>query len=236
CLVDGSLDRGAIQRSLGLDPSAPTVVYAPTWSPYSSLTSMGDRVIRSLGRMGINVIVKLHDRSYDGAARGSGGVDWCAYLRRICTEWNVHFAEDPDASPYLFVADALVTDHSSVGFEFMLLDRPIVVIDCPELLEKARVNRDKITLLRSAAEVIAIDGAVSDAVGRCLRKPERLSGERRRIANDLFYCPGGAAARAVACVYDLLALPVPDALGETDSPFPSSVLTTLKRGALKCGL
>ena len=235
CLVDGSLDRSAIQSSLGLDPSAPTVIYAPTWSPYSSLNAIGDRVIRSLGRMGINVIVKLHDRSYDGA-RGSGGVDWRAYLRRMCREWNVHFAEDPNASPYLFVADALVTDHSSVGFEFMLLDRPIVVIDCPELVEKARVNRDKVALLRSAAEVIQTDGDVSDAVSRGIREPERFSQQRRQIASELFYCPGGAAARAVACVYDLLAMPVPEPLPEAVSPLTSPVLTTLKRGALKCGL
>ena len=41
CLVDGSLNRAAIQERLGLDPSAPTVLYAPTWSPYSSLNDIG---------------------------------------------------------------------------------------------------------------------------------------------------------------------------------------------------
>jgi glycosyltransferase involved in cell wall biosynthesis len=235
CLVDGSLDRLAIQSSLGVDPSAPTVVYAPTWSPYSSLNAIGDRVIRALARMGVNVIVKLHDRSYDGATRGSGGVDWRVYLRRVCREWNVHFAEDPDASPYLFVADALVTDHSSVGFEFMLLDRPIVVIDCPQLLVKARVNRQKVTLLRSAAQVVERADEVASAVSRGLADPGRLSERRRSIASDLFYCPGGAAARAVACVYDVLALPVPEALGQA-APQSTAVFTTFKRGALKCGL
>jgi CDP-Glycerol:Poly(glycerophosphate) glycerophosphotransferase len=235
CLVDGSLDRRAIETSLGLDPSVPTVLYAPTWSPYSSLNSMGDDIIRALGRMDVNVIVKLHDRSYDAAARASGGIDWRAHLARLCDDYHVHLAEDPDASPYLFVADALVTDHSSVGFEFMLLDRPLIVIDCPELLEKAHVNRDKVTLLRSAADVITTDGDVSEAVCRALREPGRLSEQRRGIASELFYCPGGAAARAVACVYDLLALPVPEPLGET-AALATPVLTTLKRGALKCEL
>src|SRR6185436_8173208 len=103
--------------SLGLDPGAPTVLYAPTWSPYSSLHSMGIDVIRALGRLGMNVIVKLHDRSYDRDARASGGVDWQTRLAQVSREWNVHLAEGADASPYLFVADALVTDHSSVGFE-----------------------------------------------------------------------------------------------------------------------
>ena len=34
CLVDGTLDRRAIQNALGLDPSLPTVLYAPTWSAH----------------------------------------------------------------------------------------------------------------------------------------------------------------------------------------------------------
>jgi hypothetical protein len=235
CLVDGSLDRRAIQTSLGLDPSAPTVLYAPTWSPYSSLNSMGDGLIRALGRMGVNVIVKLHDRSYDAAARASGGVDWRTHLARLCREWHVHFAEDPDASPYLFVADALVTDHSSVGFEFMLLDRPVVVVDCPELIEKARVNPDKAARLRNAADVVTTADTVPAAVRRALADPSRLSEQRRAVAAELFYCPGGATARATQCVYDLLALAaprrVPAAALEATPVFP-----TLKRGPLKCVL
>ena len=35
------LDRDAVLESLGLDPSRPTVLYAPTWSPASSLNAMG---------------------------------------------------------------------------------------------------------------------------------------------------------------------------------------------------
>src|SRR5262249_34087948 len=33
CLVDGSLERGAVLRSIGLPGGRPTVLYAPTWSP-----------------------------------------------------------------------------------------------------------------------------------------------------------------------------------------------------------
>jgi hypothetical protein len=235
CLVDGSLDRRAIQTSLGLDPSVPTVLYAPTWSPYSSLSSMGDDIIRALGGMGVNVMVKLHDRSYDAAARASGGVDWRTHLAQLCRECNVHLAEDPDASPYLFVADALVTDHSSVGFEFMLLDRPVIVVDCPELIEKARVNPDKVVRLRSAADVVTTAAEVPDAVRRALADPSRLGEQRRRVAAELFYCPGSATARATECVYDLLALEAPKPLPAVGVE-PTPVFATLKRGPLKCVL
>jgi glycosyltransferase involved in cell wall biosynthesis len=210
CLVDGSLDRAAIQHDLGLDPSLPTVLYAPTWSPYSSLSTSGESIIKSLARLGTNVIVKLHDRSYDTSDRASGGIDWRQQIERVCRENGVHLAQDFDVSPYLFVADALVTDHSSVGFEFTLLDRPIVIVDCPELLDKARVNPDKAALLRSAAEVVPAED-VAGAVRRGLFNPGRFSARRRQVAAQLFYRPGGASERAVQCVYALLDLRAPDA-------------------------
>ena len=188
------------------------MLYAPTWSPYSSLHTAGEALIEELARLGVNVIVKLHDRSCDHSARGAGGVDWPARIAQLARQWPVVLAPGADASPYLFAADALVTDHSSVGFEYTLLDRPIVVIDCPELIDKARVSADKVQLLRSAADVVSDGAAAARGAADALQHPERLRERRRLIANELFYCPGGATARAVACLYDLLALAAPAAI------------------------
>jgi hypothetical protein len=207
CLVDGSLDRRAIERSLGLDPGVPTVLYAPTWSPYSSLGRFGEDIVDALERLGLNVIVKLHDRTFD-QARGSAGIDWRRRLAESSRERlaRVRFAQDADVSPYLFASDLLVTDHSSVGFEFMLLDRPIVVIDCPELIEHAKINPDKVRTLRDAAEVVpdlrGLDSAISDS----LANPRRHRDARRATAGHLFYCPGTATDRAIDCIYELLSL------------------------------
>ena len=41
CLVDGSLERNRVLTAMGLDPASPAVLYAPTWSPASSLNQMG---------------------------------------------------------------------------------------------------------------------------------------------------------------------------------------------------
>ncbi|MGE0448702.1 MAG: glycosyltransferase [Vicinamibacterales bacterium] len=210
CLVDGSLDRKAILNRLGLRADLPTVLYAPTWSPYSSLNVMGRDVIAALGRLGVNLVVKLHDRSYDATTRGSGGVDWRRAIEELCREHGAHLAREADASPYLFAADALVTDHSSVGFEFMLLDRPIVVIHSPELIARARVTPQKVVQLQSAAFVAQRARDVAPLVRSAFEAPAHHSTARRGIADELFYCPGSATARAVACLYELLNLPAPD--------------------------
>src|SRR5262249_33076900 len=57
CLVNGSLERDAVLTAIGLSPARPTVLYAPTWSPASSLNRMGIDLIKRLQRLPINVIV-----------------------------------------------------------------------------------------------------------------------------------------------------------------------------------
>ena len=93
----------------------------------------------------------------------------------------------------------------------MLLDRPIVVVDCPELIAKARVSAGKVTSLRSASDVVSAD-EVAAAVSRSLRDPLRLSGERRQIARRCSIDPEPPAARAIRCVYSLLDLCSPETL------------------------
>ncbi len=83
CLVNGTLGRDAILAARGLDPRRPTVLYAPTWTPYSSLNAVGEDVIRGLSAAGYTVLVKPHDHSFDMAYEYSGGIDWAARLGRL---------------------------------------------------------------------------------------------------------------------------------------------------------
>ena len=218
CLVDGSLDRQATARGLGLNPAVPTVIYAPTWSPYASLNTAGEALIDRLAAEGLQVLVKLHDRSYDRGQRGAGGIDWSARLRRYETHPQVRVVREPDGSPYLAAADAMVSDHSSIAFEYMLLDRPIVIIDCPELIRHAAISTDKVERLRAAAAVANDAAAAAAAVVRSLREPGVLSAARRRTAADLFHRPGTATNRAVTLLYELIGLPAPAGAARTIKP------------------
>jgi glycosyltransferase involved in cell wall biosynthesis len=208
CLVDGSLDQIDILRSLGLSPSTPTVLYAPTWSPDSSLNAMGEEVIERLASQGLQVIVKLHDRSYDRRPRGSGGIDWSARLTKYHDHPSIRVAHDADGTSFMAAADAMVSDHSSIAFEYTLLNRPIVIIDRPDLIERASINPEKVRLLRNAAVVVGHAAEVADSVLRVLRSPHQLAQERATIARTLFYEPGTATDRALMHLYRILELPV----------------------------
>lgn len=214
CLVNGAIDGPSVLRSLDLDPSRPTVLYAPTWSPASSLNAMGEDLIRALADMPVNVIVKLHDRSRDRRERYSGGIDWVARLEPLLQKGRGRIASGHDISPYLVCADIMITDHSSAGFEFLLRDRPIVRIHRPELITLANIHSDYVDLLASVADSV---NSVRDArisVERGLAMPSRHRNTRRAVAADLFYRPGGATRRSVEALYQLLELePAPAQAG-----------------------
>jgi CDP-glycerol glycerophosphotransferase (TagB/SpsB family) len=182
-------------------------LYAPTYSTASSLHLAGEDIVRTLVRSGFNVIVKLHDRSLDADPRYNDGIDWrrrFGALERETGPSRVRFSTASDSSPLLAAADIMVTDHSSVGFEFLVLDRPLIVFDAPDLPAAARINPEKIALLRSAATVVTTCDELAVQATASLAAPQRLSTARRRVARDLFFDPGCATGRSVNLVRGLL--------------------------------
>jgi hypothetical protein len=205
-LASGGYDGGAVRESLGLARQRPTVLYAPTYSSASSLHVAGEAIVSALAESGFNVIVKLHDRSLDPDPRYNDGIDWRSRFTAVAElgRGRIAFATGADASPLLAAADVMVTDHSSVGFEFLVLDRPLIVFDAPDLTRAARINPEKVAQLRSAARVVVSAEDARRATIEELTTPETRSAARRRVARDVFFDPGSATARAVALVRGLL--------------------------------
>jgi hypothetical protein len=205
-LASGGYDAAAIRASLGLEGGRPTALYAPTYSEASSLHLAGEAIVRGLVQGGFNVIVKLHDRSLDPDPRYNAGIDWRSRFQALAASKRgvVVFAEVPDASPLLAAADLIVTDHSSIGFEYLVLDRPLIVFDAPDLPRAARINPDKVVLLRSAATVVRTAEETAAAATRALAGPAHLSSARRRVARELFFDPGRATERSLQLIRTLL--------------------------------
>ena len=209
-LVNGRYDAADVHARLQLEMHRPTAIYAPTWSPSSSLHLAGEAIVRSLVDGGFNVIVKLHDRSLDlSEPKFSGGIDWRARFARMRMPGRLAFVEAADSSPFLAASDVMVTDHSSIGFEFCLLDRPLLVFDAPDLARVARINPEKMQLLRSAARVVADASEVGAVAAEEFEHREHLSAERHALVRDMFFEPGTATERGLAMIYDLLELTPP---------------------------
>lgn len=206
-LASGAHDGAAVRGSLGLRAGHATALYAPTYSTASSLHLAGEEIVKALVGAGLNVIVKLHDRSLDPDPRYHGGIDWrarFAALEQQLAPGRMRFVETSDSSPLLAAADCMVTDHSSIGFEYLVLDRPLLVFDAPDLPQAARINPEKIVLLRSAASVVSTPAELATRALHALANPAHLSAARRRVARALFFDPGHATERAVRLIRGLL--------------------------------
>jgi CDP-Glycerol:Poly(glycerophosphate) glycerophosphotransferase len=209
-LVDGSIDRTQVLLAKQLDPSKPTVLYAPTGDRGNSLNRQGEAIIQNVLDLDVNLIVKLHDHSSPDPLVT---FDWREKLR----SWKhdrlrVDFGSD--VVPLLAAADVLISDASSVAFEYTLRDRPILFMDVPEILNGKRSEgaMDLDTWGRKGGEVIADAKELREAIPRALESPHEKSAVRRAIAQDLFFEPGTATARAARTIYDLLELDPPSEL------------------------
>lgn len=96
---------------------------------------------------------------------------------------------DKDADPYVFLklADVLITDYSSIYFDYLLLDRPIIFFDydLKEYLSDSRemyFDYDKFTPGRKAENYEELKKALSDA----LYKKDIYADERKKVRNKVF--------------------------------------------------
>ena len=213
-LVDGSVDPAQVLLAMDLDPAKKTVLYAPTGDVGNSLNRHGEEIISNLLKLDVNVIVKPHDHASDD---DKCTVDWPKKLK----EWKherLRADLGSDVVPLLAAADLLITDASSVAFEYALVDRPIIFFDVPEILYAARKSKiDLDTWGRKAGDIVQSADELLDLVPSLLDDPSEKSEIRRALANDIFFRPGTATDRAVRCLYEDLNLEPPESVMQTEA-------------------
>jgi choline kinase len=188
--------------AVGLDPARPTLMYAPTSLP-SSFGAVPDRWPEHFGAF--NLIVKAHQFSYFNPRYRSH--------RRKMARWarypNVHVVspEDFDPNPYFVVSDLLISDASSVLFEFAAMDRPVVWCDFYKLPLsyrgpfRWRLERRLDHAIDQYRDICAHAGSYAElapVVAAELARPGRHSSVRREITAQLVGPTDGASGERVA--------------------------------------
>ncbi|MFG0318475.1 MAG: CDP-glycerol glycerophosphotransferase family protein, partial [Planctomycetota bacterium JB042] len=169
----------------------------------NSLFRHGEEILAALARLDVNVICKPHDHA-DPDPKCS--IDWLARLKTLEGE-RLRCDLGFDIVPLLFAADLLLTDASSCAFEYALLDRPIVFIEVPEILEGPNAAQfDLDTWGRKAGHVVRGVGEMTAEIERRLDDPSEKGEIRRALAEDLFHQPGRATANAAAAILEEVGL------------------------------
>jgi hypothetical protein len=200
---DGSLDRESTLVDMGVDPARPVILYAPTWRPESSLYGTGLEFIRNCAKQDrFTLIIKLHDWTLEPA---TNPIDWRTAGPELESE-HVRFSTCSNIVSLLNASDVLISDASSVANEYLLLDRPIIWLDAPDLLDKYNDTIHLDGWGRKTGRIVEDEGACMEACLDALRNPVDFSRIRQKAAKDIFYNPGTASERFCEKLYQLLGI------------------------------
>lgn len=210
-LFHGKYDRRMVLSELGLDLEKPTVCYAPTWEKWASLEKYGIAILDALSELPVNVIVKLHHASLRHANDdwvlndGHGGKDWKQLIDDLTkTRKNIKLAFGQDAAPYLVASDLLVSDASGVAYEYVLLDRPVIFFDVPELFD--HYGTEGIHYWgRECGDIVHNISELKQQVLLNIECPNYKWQERRKWIDNICYTRGDATIRAGMSVLKLAA-------------------------------
>ena len=189
----GDAERTQIRRKLGIvDPKTPVVLYAPTWRDYSK--DAGGKWA-SVNNLDVSKLPKGVRVVYRGHSNTSGS-------ERVLGENVIDATTYPDVTELYLAADVLITDYSSVMFDFSVTGKPILFL-CPDLAEYVSTRGFYFDFASLApGPILGSSGEVAKALSdlpAVTKKYAKKYAEWRQKFNNLE--DGKASSRVVATVF-----------------------------------
>ena len=123
-LMDHLAARYAAEKDSGKHEGV-NVLLAPSWGPNSIFNRFGDRVIEALLSTGCDITIRPHPQSFTAEKE---------LMDRMQSKYpeseHLHWNRDADNFDVLNRTDLLISDYSSVIFDFaFIFDRPVIYAD-----------------------------------------------------------------------------------------------------------
>jgi hypothetical protein len=191
-----------------LDPIKKIVLYAPTYKP-TSLFRVGEQIHTLLDEY--NVIVKLHPYSWSGKYAPHSQHRLYEQLVRTYPSLCLVPREEHDIMPYLFAADTMISEASSVINEFLALDRCGIIFDLEDEKLKhsdgeALLEEKTTAWLKDSFVHIARPEDLRDAVAEALNPSPARKAALLKDRQEIYSCVDGTSSQKVKqIIEDLLA-------------------------------
>jgi CDP-glycerol glycerophosphotransferase (TagB/SpsB family) len=117
---NGSYDRNQLLRQYKLDPEKKIILYAPSYKP-TSIFDIGEQIVQLSEKY--NVIVKLHPYSWSGKYASHAQHRLFEGLMKTYPNFLLVPEEEHNIMPFMYIADTMISDGSSVINEFLALER-----------------------------------------------------------------------------------------------------------------
>ncbi len=201
------LSRDAIRRKWGLDPSRPTVLFAPTYKP-TCLDRIKEKILPATADY--NLIIKLHPYSW----RGKYAPHWHHKIYEKHVQHYPHAVlippDEHNILPFIHVADTMISEASSTIFEFLALGKVGIIfdLDCERLRHHdgtPLLDEDNRRFLEGAFVHISSADEIRDAIREALNPTRAMLERIETFRNELFSgLDGRASERIVDTIEDLL--------------------------------
>jgi SAM-dependent methyltransferase len=218
-VINGKWKKSEVLKELGLPQNKITVLYAPAFNKNASLREFGLEIIKVLcSNASFNVIAKLpidclqpQENEY-----ANGGVNWFFELSQLEKQFeNFRLFKNNQIDPVLEASDVLITCVSSVSFEFMALQKPVVFINTPLFYSKYLKKHvpeidmtgwEKFSFVNGGKEFgVTVDKPeeLPSAIYSSLKTTDQLK-QTDKLKNYLLYNPGKATEATIKQIQKIL--------------------------------
>lgn len=135
-VFDHSLDKINLLTKMNLNINNKTVLLAPTFNDEFSIIPYLSHSLRKYIPDYLNVIIKLHGVTPDHIKS--------AFRQIIENSENIYLCEDYDISECIVASDVMISDVSSVVYEFLSTYKPVILFDSPKQKEYQNYNENDI--------------------------------------------------------------------------------------------
>jgi phospholipid N-methyltransferase len=218
-LINGKYNPSDVSNKLKLDPQKKTVIYAPAFNENASLRENGVEIVNTIcSENEFNVIAKLPIDCLENTTNwyATGGIDWFLKLNEIGEKYkNFQLYDGLKIDEVLSVADVLITCVSSVGFEFMALNKPVIFIDSPKFYEnikqsfpfsdvKSWQKRSTVNGGREFGLVVKQIPELKKAIREVLNNPNKYPKNRKTLQKKLLYNRGKGVESTIKAINQML--------------------------------
>ena len=207
-LINNSFNGEEIIKELGVLPNKKNILYAPSWGnpaageneekplfPFENDERILEDIDKFCRENNCNFIIRMHPNwEYEEKAYAEKVID---EVRKHISIFYLPFKKYPVTEPILYVSDILITDHSSIAGDFILLDRPIIFMDI-------NLPKEKIvfTLGERAGYIVKNKKEFFDVLQNSLDSTEQFREEfkekRQKHIEKLYKCVDGKASQRCA--------------------------------------
>ena len=194
-----------------------TVMYAPSFETYSSLSIEGDKILRKMMNLDINIIFKPHPAFFNLLNEPEKCPNanfqqqrWENLLNEIAPRICSPLDNDFDDKFSLYTADVILTDYSGIAFDAIIMGRPVLYLPADDFFDThgpQMTNMDS-TILRNSVYHNAgrSYGRVISNVEDLVKFSHSLCDEpwvsrRKSLKAELLYNPGTATGKLLSYIF-----------------------------------